>query len=579
MFSKPSRLQTLLLMLPTWGFAHAVMIFRVLPLNPNGTALVTNKILPFVLLLGLAGGFALLASYVAARRAAALGWSLPPVIALLIHVPLLGAGIALWLAATGDEQEKNSAAPMAVAGRLVVPFILGAFACWALTWGCQHLIELGKLPLGLKQTGGYFGLAIFAGLPFATGVSCGVTLRRAGGTFGQAIAASMTLIGTIILILCAMAMEGIICVVMAAPIGAAVAFLGVVGGYFLARTKAADKLATAARKMLGSLGFKKADLRIEVAVAELGPQGADAVRFLFCPNAGQDLLPLDQIASSGEAARVMLALKTVLAAVDRTPVLVFDEVDANVGGEIGAQVGRELAALGKGHQVFCVTHLPQVAALGQFGDAARKRCMLRLAVLQPDSPVLQVRHCPQTQQGGCLGQPFGGQNGQINQPRHRYFTRSGFRRSTDLGQAHRQQDSHRSALPRHTVGNDLTAHALGPVARNRQAQAQARKASRLVGAAVGLKHHGQLASAHARPSVAHGENQRNRHRPLIDIDLELDSAALSELGRVIQQVDQHLAQTFGIHQQLRRQTRPGGQVELVTAGPGQTLGLGRQPFE
>jgi len=135
-------------------------------------------------------------------------------------------------------------------------------------------------------------------------------------------------------------------------------------GLRAARTKAADKLAAAARKMLGSLGFKKADLRIEVAAAELGPHGADAVRFLFCPNAGQDLLPLDQIASSGEAARVMLALKTVLAAVDRTPVLVFDEVDANVGGEIGAQVGRELAALGKGHQVFCVTHLPQVAALG-----------------------------------------------------------------------------------------------------------------------------------------------------------------------------------------------------------------------
>ena len=131
-----------------------------------------------------------------------------------------------------------------------------------------------------------------------------------------------------------------------------------------ARLKAAEKLAAAARKMLGSLGFKKADLRIEVAVAELGPHGADAVRFLFCPNAGQDLLPLDQIASSGEAARVMLALKTVLAAVDRTPVLVFDEVDANVGGEIGAQVGRELAALGRDHQVFCVTHLPQVAALG-----------------------------------------------------------------------------------------------------------------------------------------------------------------------------------------------------------------------
>jgi hypothetical protein len=236
---KPSRLLTLLLMLPTWAFAHAVLVFRVLPLSPKGAALVQEG-MPFVFLFGLAGGFACLASYVAARRAAALGWSLPPVIALLIHVPFLGAGLALWLAATGDEAENGSAAPMAVAGRLVVPFILAAFACWALTWGCEHLIELGKLPMGLRQTGGYFGLAVFAGLPFATGVSCGVILRRAGGTFGQAVAASMTLIGTIILILCAMAMEGIVCVVMAAPIGAAVAFFGVVTGYFLARTKAAD---------------------------------------------------------------------------------------------------------------------------------------------------------------------------------------------------------------------------------------------------------------------------------------------------------------------------------------------------
>ena len=240
MFSKPSRLQTLLLMLPTWAFAHSVLIFRVLPLNPNGTALVTNQILPFVLLLGLAGGFALLASYIAARRAAALGWSLPPLLAVLIHVPFLGAGLALWLAATGDEQEKNSAAPMAVAGRLVVPFILGFIACLALTWGCIYLEDIGKMPLGLKKTGGYFGLAVFAGLPFATGVSSGVIIRRAGGTFGQAIGASMTLIGAIILILCATAMEGIICVIMAAPIGAGLAFVGTVAGYFLAKQRIAD---------------------------------------------------------------------------------------------------------------------------------------------------------------------------------------------------------------------------------------------------------------------------------------------------------------------------------------------------
>lgn len=71
---------------------------------------------------------------------------------------------------------------------------------------------------------------------------------------------------------------------------------------------------------------------------------------------------MNKIASSGETARVMLALKAVLAAADATPLLVFDEVDANVGGEIGAAVGRELAALGARHQVLCVTHLPQVAA-------------------------------------------------------------------------------------------------------------------------------------------------------------------------------------------------------------------------
>ena len=240
MISKPSRLQTLLLMLPTWAFAHAVLIFRVLPLSPTGGVLEPSKVLPFVLLFSLAGGFACLASYVAARRAAALGWSLPPVLALLIHVPFFGAGLALWLAATGDEQEKESVSPTTVAGRLVVPFLVAAAACLLLSYGLTKLAEQGQLPLGLKSVGGYFGLATFLALPFAIGVSGGVVIRRAGGTFGQAVGAAMTLIGAVILVLCACLMEGIICVVMAAPIGAAIAFVGVVVGYFLARTKAAD---------------------------------------------------------------------------------------------------------------------------------------------------------------------------------------------------------------------------------------------------------------------------------------------------------------------------------------------------
>jgi DNA repair protein RecN (Recombination protein N) len=73
---------------------------------------------------------------------------------------------------------------------------------------------------------------------------------------------------------------------------------------------------------------------------------------------------LHKIASSGELARVMLALKTVLAEIDAVPVLVFDEVDANVGGEIGGIVGQKMAEIGQNHQVLCVTHLPQVAAQG-----------------------------------------------------------------------------------------------------------------------------------------------------------------------------------------------------------------------
>ena len=240
MNSKPSRLQTILLMLPTWGFAHAVLIFRVLPLDPKGGALVPDQMLPFVFLFGLAGGCALLASYVAARRAAILGWSLPPVLGLLIHVPFLGAGLALWLAATGNEQEKESISPTAVAGRLVVPFLIAVAACLLLSFGLIKLVEAGKLPLGLKSVGGYFGLATFLAFPFAIGVSGGVVIRRAGGTFGQGVAAAMTLVGAVILVLCGMLMEGIVCVVMAAPIGALLAFLGAVVGYFLARTKAAD---------------------------------------------------------------------------------------------------------------------------------------------------------------------------------------------------------------------------------------------------------------------------------------------------------------------------------------------------
>jgi DNA repair protein RecN (Recombination protein N) len=129
------------------------------------------------------------------------------------------------------------------------------------------------------------------------------------------------------------------------------------------RERSAKELAKIAAKSIAQLGFKKADFQVRVVpVADLGPMGDCSVQFLFSPNVGEAPLPLSRIASSGELARVMLALKTVLADLDEVPLLVFDEVDANVGGEIGRVVGEKMAGIARNHQVLCVTHLPQVAA-------------------------------------------------------------------------------------------------------------------------------------------------------------------------------------------------------------------------
>ncbi len=131
----------------------------------------------------------------------------------------------------------------------------------------------------------------------------------------------------------------------------------------LVREKAARELAKAGAKAIGQLGFKKTEFLVRLAtLPELGPTGDCAVEFLFSPNVGEAPLPLSRIASSGELARVMLALKTILADLDDIPVLVFDEVDSNVGGEIGSIVGGKMAGIARHHQVLCVTHLPQVAA-------------------------------------------------------------------------------------------------------------------------------------------------------------------------------------------------------------------------
>ena len=129
------------------------------------------------------------------------------------------------------------------------------------------------------------------------------------------------------------------------------------------RAKAAPKLAEDIQKNLRDLGFRQSEFEVAMTqMEEPRASGFDAVELLFSPNPGEPLKPLRTIASSGEISRLMLAIKSSLAAQDAIPLLVFDEIDANVGGEIANAVGAKMRALAREHQVLCITHLPQVAA-------------------------------------------------------------------------------------------------------------------------------------------------------------------------------------------------------------------------
>ena len=137
-----------------------------------------------------------------------------------------------------------------------------------------------------------------------------------------------------------------------------------------ARRKVIPQLARAVGKQLEDLGFKQSKFDVALAAqseisnfkSQIPQSGLDEIEFQFAPNLGEPAKPLRAIASSGEMARVMLALKTVLAAEDEIPVLIFDEVDANVGGETANAVGEKMKQIAAKRQVFCITHLPQVAS-------------------------------------------------------------------------------------------------------------------------------------------------------------------------------------------------------------------------
>ena len=146
-----------------------------------------------------------------------------------------------------------------------------------------------------------------------------------------------------------------------------------------ARREAGERLAEAIREETAGLAMEHAQVVVDIRQSEVengapvsqngegakmlafSGTGVDSVEFLISLNPGEQPRPLARVASGGEASRLMLAIKTILSTADQIPILVFDEVDAGIGGRVGGVVGQKLWGLSKDHQVLCVTHLPQIA--------------------------------------------------------------------------------------------------------------------------------------------------------------------------------------------------------------------------
>lgn len=171
-----------------------------------------------------------------------------------------------------------------------------------------------------------------------------------------------------------------------------------------ARRATADRLGPPVTAALLELGFAGAAFSVEMSETDLEASGADVVTFMLAPNPGEPARPLARIASGGELSRVALAIKGVLAAADATPTLIFDEVDAGIGGRSGDPLGRSLWGLARNHQVLCVTHLAQIAA---YADSH-----LHIAKSQRDGrTVTSIRELDGAERVDELAQMLGGQSG------------------------------------------------------------------------------------------------------------------------------------------------------------------------
>jgi len=170
------------------------------------------------------------------------------------------------------------------------------------------------------------------------------------------------------------------------------------------RKKVSPKLGKSATEQLRALGFAQSHLEVDLSSnGHITNTGRDLCEFLFAPNVGEPPRPLRAIASSGEMARVMLALKTVLAVQDEIPVLVFDEVDANVGGETATVVGNKMREIATRRQVLCITHLPAVAAAADSHYVVRK-------LVKGDRTISEIKLLSKSDRTEELTRMLGGQS-------------------------------------------------------------------------------------------------------------------------------------------------------------------------
>ncbi len=161
------------------------------------------------------------------------------------------------------------------------------------------------------------------------------------------------------------------------------------------RKKTAGDLNQTIEKELKELGIRRVQFDCRIEKAEINRNGQDKVVFYISPNVGEDLKPLQEIISSGEASRVMLALKKALTKVDPIPVLIFDEIDAQIGGRLGTVTGRKLKELSQDRQVILITHLPQIASFGDYHFKVSKkvrdsRTVVELGCLNGDGRVEEL---------------------------------------------------------------------------------------------------------------------------------------------------------------------------------------------